>query len=109
LLFCFVLFLTDPSQATLLLQQGLIALQHGQLTQAQDAFEEASKADPNNAYVWASLAETYLREKKPQQASAAAQTAEKVGSGDPVVSENRNLLRAHVGVCKFASPFRLRF
>jgi tetratricopeptide (TPR) repeat protein len=54
--------------------------------QAQDAFEEASKADPKNAYVWSSLAETYLRQKKPQQASAAAEKAEKFGSGDPVVS-----------------------
>jgi tetratricopeptide (TPR) repeat protein len=85
LLLCLVLFLTDPSRAASLLQRGLIALQHGQLAQAEDAFEEASKADPNNAYVWSSLAETYLRQKKPQQASAAAKTAEKFGSGDPIV------------------------
>jgi tetratricopeptide (TPR) repeat protein len=85
LLLCLVLFLTDPSQAASLLQQGLVALQHGQLEQAEGALEEASKADPKNAYVWSSLAETYLRQKRPQQASAAAKTAEKIGSGDPVV------------------------
>lgn len=70
----------------MLVQEGLRALQHGQLTQAQEALEHASRLDPDNAYAWASLAETYLRLKHPQQASAAAQTAEKVGSGNPVVS-----------------------
>jgi tetratricopeptide (TPR) repeat protein len=81
-----LLLVTDPKQATLLVQQGLRALQHGQLSQAKDALEQASKLDPNNAYAWASLAETYLRLKQPQQALAAAQTAEKVGSENPVVS-----------------------
>jgi tetratricopeptide (TPR) repeat protein len=61
-------------------------LQHGQLSQARDALEEVSRLDPNNAYAWASLAETYLRLKQPQEASAAAITAEKVGSGNAVVS-----------------------
>jgi tetratricopeptide (TPR) repeat protein len=81
----FLLLTTDPKQATLLLQQGLTALKHGQLKQAQSALEDASKSDPNNAYVWSSLAETYLRLKQPQRASAAANTAEKIGSGDPIV------------------------
>jgi tetratricopeptide (TPR) repeat protein len=82
----FVLLVTDPKQAVLLVQQGLRALQQGQLAQAQQALEQASELDPNNAYAWASLAETYLRLKQPQQASAAAETAEKVGSDNPVVS-----------------------
>jgi Flp pilus assembly protein TadD len=81
-----LLLVTDPKQAALLVQQGLRALQHGQLTQAQEALEQASRLDPNNAYAWASLAETYLRLKHPQQASAAAQTAEKVGSENPVIT-----------------------
>jgi tetratricopeptide (TPR) repeat protein len=87
LLSLLLLFLVSaPNQAAALLQQGLLALQHGQLSEAQQALEQASRLDPNNAYAWASLAETYLRLKQPQQASAAAQTAEKVGSGNAVVS-----------------------
>jgi len=82
----FLFLVADPSQPALLLEQGLRALQHGQLTQARQALEQASKLDPNNPYAWASLAETYLRLKQPQQASAAAQAAAKVGSGNPVVS-----------------------
>jgi tetratricopeptide (TPR) repeat protein len=82
----FIVLVTDPKQAVLLLQQGLRALQHGQLPQAQQALEQASRLDPNNAYAWASLAETYLRLKQPRQATVAAQTAEKVGSENPVVS-----------------------
>jgi tetratricopeptide (TPR) repeat protein len=101
----FLLLSADPSQAASLLQQGLIALQHGQLTHAQDAFEEASKADPNNAYVWASLAETYLREKKPQKASTAAKTAEKVGSGNPVVCHALAMYYSESG--QFARAFSL--
>jgi tetratricopeptide (TPR) repeat protein len=80
-----LLLVTDPQQAVLRLHQGLRALQYGQLTQAQEALEQASRLDPNNAYAWASLAETYLRQQKPQQASTAAKTAEKIGSGDPIV------------------------
>jgi tetratricopeptide (TPR) repeat protein len=81
-----LLLVTDPKQAALLVQQGLRALQQGQLTQAQEALEQASRLDPNNAYAWASLAETYLRLKHPQQASTAAQTAEKIGSENPVIT-----------------------
>ncbi|MFL6351436.1 MAG: tetratricopeptide repeat protein [Bryobacteraceae bacterium] len=81
-----LLLVTDPRQAVSLLQEGLRALQHGELTQAKEALEQASRLDPNNAYAWASLAETYRRLKNPQQASAAAQTAENVGSEDPVVT-----------------------
>lgn len=80
------ILVTDPSQARSFLQQGLVALQRGELTQARDALEQASKLDPNNAYAWASLAETYLRLKEPREASVAAQTAEKTGSGNPVIS-----------------------
>ena len=46
---------------TQLLQSGLVALQHGELAQARDAFEEVTKRDPHNAFAWASLAETYAR------------------------------------------------
>jgi Flp pilus assembly protein TadD len=73
---------TEPT----LLQRGLVALQHGQLTQARATFEEAAHADPHNPYVWASLAETYLRLKEPDKAAIAAQTAERGVAANPLVA-----------------------
>src|SRR5581483_2173934 len=63
-----------------------MALQHGQLAEAQEIFEEASKADSKNPYVWTSLAETYLREKQHAKAEAAASKAEQLGGADPVIA-----------------------
>jgi Flp pilus assembly protein TadD len=100
-----LLLVPDPKQAASLLKQGLTALQNGQLAQAQSALEEASKADPNNAYVWSSLAETYLRQKKRQQASAAAITAEKLASGHPVVCHALAMYYSESG--DFARAFAL--
>ena len=85
-LLCLLLISTDPTAPAALLRQGLLALQHGQLTEARQDLEQASLLDPNNGYVWSSLAETYLRLNEPEKASAAADKAEKVGSGNPVVS-----------------------
>ncbi len=53
--------------------------------EAQGALEEALKTDPKNAYVWSSLAETYLRLKQPEKASAAAEAAEKFGADNPII------------------------
>ncbi len=85
LLFVLLLFL-DPNQAQSLLQRGLIALQHGQLTEARENLEQASHADPKNAYIWTSLAETYLRLKQQQDAQTAASEAEQLGATNPVIS-----------------------
>jgi Flp pilus assembly protein TadD len=69
------------------LQRGLLALQHGQLTEAREALEESSRTQPDNPYVWSSLAETYLRLDEPAKASAAAETAEKLGGKNPVIHQ----------------------
>ena len=61
-------------------------MQHGQLAEAREDLEQAARADPDNAYVWTSLAETYLRLKKRQEAQSAASKAEKLGGKNPVVS-----------------------
>lgn len=81
-----LLFASDPAAAKQLLQQGLIALQHGQLADAQNDLEQAAKADPKNPYVWSSLAETYLRLKERDKALSAANTAEKLGGDNPVIA-----------------------
>lgn len=69
------------------LQRGLIALQRGQFTEARAALEEASRAEPDNPYVWSSLAETYLRLEEPAKASAAAEKADKFGGKNPVIQQ----------------------
>ena len=79
-------FLADPNPARALLQKGLVALQHGQLAEAQAALEQGSQLEPQNLYIWASLAETYWRLKEPQKAAAAAETAEKGSAGNPLVA-----------------------
>jgi Flp pilus assembly protein TadD len=69
------------------LQRGLIALQQGQLTEARIALEEASRAAPDNPYVWSSLAETYLRLEEPAKASSAAGTAERLAGKNQVIHQ----------------------
>jgi Flp pilus assembly protein TadD len=79
------------------LQRGLVALQHGQFTEARTALEEASRAEPDNPYVWSSLAETYLRLEEPAKASAAAETAEKFAGKNPVIQQALGLFYFEFG------------
>lgn len=75
----------DPTQAAKLLQNGLSSLQQGNLAQARQSLEAASRLDPQNPFTWTSLAETYFRLKQPRRAAAAAASAEKLGPANPVV------------------------
>ena len=86
LLYAFLFFyLAQAPQPRNLLQRGLLNLQHGDLAQAREDLEEASRSDPRNPFVWSSLAETYLRLNDREDAMSAAAKAEKLGSGNPVV------------------------
>jgi Flp pilus assembly protein TadD len=75
----------------------LLALEQGKLAEARADLEQASQADPKDAYVWAALAQTYLRANEPKLASAAAETAEKIGGADPVVSHALAMYYSEVG------------
>lgn len=86
---------SDPGQAKSLLKQGLLALQRGDLTEARTDFEQASKLDPDNAYVWSSLAETYARLHDDHQAMSAADRAEKLATGNPVVAHALTIFYFH--------------
>lgn len=92
---CLLLLASDPAQAKALLKQGLLALQRGDLTEARSDFEQASNVDPDNAYVWSSLAETYLRLHNTDQAMPAADRAEKLGTGNPVVAHALTIFYFH--------------
>jgi Flp pilus assembly protein TadD len=79
------------------LQRGLVALQRGQLADARTELEEASRAEPNNPYVWSSLAETYLRLEEPAKATAAAETAERFAGKNPVIQRALGLFYFEFG------------
>ncbi|HEY7305008.1 MAG TPA: tetratricopeptide repeat protein [Bryobacteraceae bacterium] len=88
MLFVLLLLAADPQA---LLQQGLIALQHGQLAEARSTLEEASRVDAANPYVWTSLAQTYLRLGDSQKAESSAVKAGKLGAANPVVAHALSL------------------
>ncbi len=67
-LLCLLLGFVDTSH----LKQGLVALNHGDLQQAQQELEQAGEEEPKNPFVWISLAETYLRLNELEKAEAAA-------------------------------------
>jgi Flp pilus assembly protein TadD len=87
----------DPSQATDLLKQGLIALQQGKVAEARADLEQASRIEPKNPYVWSSLAQAYLKSNEPKLAAAAAETAEEIGGRNPVVSHALAIYYSEVG------------
>lgn len=103
--FLFLFFQPQPS----LLQHGLIALKNGQLIEARRDLEQASQADPKNPYIWSSLAQTYLRLKLPDQASAAAHTAEKNGADNPLVCHALALFYSETGQLHRAAEFEQKF
>lgn len=80
-----------------LLKLGLLALQQGKIAEARADLEQASRADPKNAYVWSALAQTYLKANDPKLASAAAETAEKIAPQDPIVSHALAMYYSEVG------------
>jgi len=91
------------------LQRGLLALKNGQLTEARRDLEGASQADPQNPYIWTSLAQTYLRLKLPDQASAAARTAEKTGVENPLVSHALAMFYSETGQLRHAAELEQKF
>lgn len=88
-----------------LLKSGLRALQQGEIAEARADLEQASRADPKNAYVWSALAQTYWRANDPKLATAAAEKAEKIGGHDQVVAHALAIYYAETG--QFAHAARL--
>lgn len=81
-----------------MLREGLIALEHGQLSEARKDLEQARAADPKNAYISSSLAEVYLRMREPKLARQAAETAERQGGGtDPILAHALAMFYSEAG------------
>lgn len=62
--------------------RGLLALSDNDLAQARQRLESASRLQPDNAMVWAALAQTYLRGKETVLANQAAGQAARLASAD---------------------------
>ena len=105
----FLLFLAATESPTQILQRGLVALQHGDLVHARAAFEEVAKQDPQNAFAWASLAETYLQLKQPAAAASAAVKAEKFGGDNPIIGHGLAMYFAKTGEFKHAAELERKF
>jgi Flp pilus assembly protein TadD len=97
-LYLCLLLAAGPAQTERsLLQQGLVALQQGNLPEARKDLEQASQADPGNAYVWSSLAETYLRMGNRDQALSAAGKAETLGGDNRILAHALSIFYLHAG------------
>jgi len=104
-----LLLAADSQEAHALLQQGLVALQHGQLAEARNDLQQASKLDAKNPYVWSSLAEVYLRLKEPEKALAAAKSAEAGAAGNPVISHALAMFYSEAGDLERAGQFEEKY
>ncbi len=90
-------------------RQGLIALQHKDLTTARGSLERASQLQPQNPKVWVALAQVYLGSKQVDQANAAAHRAGALAGGDPVVQHALSIFFAGTGDFAKAAEMERQF
>jgi Flp pilus assembly protein TadD len=109
LLILLLLFLAAGDSPTQLLQRGLLALKQGDLALARSSFEAVTKEQPNNAYAWVSLAETYMRLKQPAEAAEAANNAEKFGVNNPAIHHALAMYFAKAGQFAHAAELEQKF
>lgn len=103
------LLLASPDSAGALLQRGLQALQQGDLNSARTNLEQASQADPQNPYVWVSLAQVYLRSKDSTNAAAAADKAEKAAGANPAVWRALSMYYSETGDAAHAAKLDTKY
>jgi len=92
-------------------RRGLVALSANDLAQARQTLESASRLQPENALVWAALAQTYLRSKDRASADRAAEKASRLATADSPAqhalavyySETREFAKAAAAERQFAS------
>jgi tetratricopeptide (TPR) repeat protein len=86
-----------------------MALQRGDLAQAQISFESVTKQEPKNAFAWVSLAETYGRLKQPAAADSAAAKAEKFGGENPAISHALAIYLTKSGAFRHAAELEQKY
>ena len=77
--------------------RGLLALNGNDLAQARQSLENASRLKPENAMVWAALAQTYLRSKDKALADEAVGKASRLTTADSPVQHALALYYSQTG------------
>jgi tetratricopeptide (TPR) repeat protein len=90
-------------------RRGLLALNHNDLAQARQSLENASRLKPDNALVWAALAQTYLHSKETKPANDAAERAASLAPTDPAVEHALAVFYSETGDFKQAADWEARF
>src|ERR1017187_2765765 len=78
-------------------RRGLLALSGNDLAQARQSLETASRAKPDNAMVWAALAQTYLRVHEAALANEAAGRAARLAPADSPVNHALAMFYSETG------------
>ena len=78
-------------------RRGLLALSGNDLVQARQSLENASRAKPDNAMVWAALAQTYLRVRETTMANEAADRAVRLAPADSPVQHALAMFYSETG------------
>ena len=90
-------------------RRGLLALNGNDLAQARQSLEDASRLKPDNALVWAALAQTYLRSREIKQANEAARRAAVLAPSDPAAERALALFYSETGDFAEAAAWERRF
>lgn len=88
---------------------GLVALQRGDLTEAESNLEAASGLAPRNGRVWIALAQTYRRLHREAQADEAAEKANRLAPDDPAVLQTLSLYYSESGATLKAADAQARY
>jgi tetratricopeptide (TPR) repeat protein len=90
-------------------RRGLLALNGNDLAQARQSLENASRLKPDNALVWAALAQTYLHGNQTKAANEAAQRAATLAPANPAVEHALAVFYSETGDFKQAADWEGRF
>ena len=102
--------LAPPQQPSAsLLQNGLLALKQGRAAEARTLLEDASRQEPNNAYIWLSLAQTYRTLGEQKLAGDAAHKTETLAPNDPIACHGLSLFYTETGEYRRAGELELKF
>jgi len=90
-------------------RRGLLALNSNDLAQARQSLENASRLKPDNALVWAALAQTYLHSQDAKRAWEAAQRAATLAPEDPTVNHALAVFCSEAGDFAKAADWERRY
>ena len=107
--FVFVALLLWQSAVPDPLRQGLLSLNRGDTAGALSSLEVASRQSPDNAIVWAALAQTYFRSGDKVAALGAAQKAEALAPDAPAIQHALAMFYTGIGEPGKAARFERQF